>query len=232
MRGKRENGFARNRWRKGEEISSGNAILIVTEGEKTEPDYFNGLRKRFRLRATEVVVKSSASACGTDPLRLVNHAIELREQRRKDSRKDSRKDKYIVAYDVVWVVFDAEWIRMDHTRWNDAIQISKSHNINLAVSNPCFEYWLLLHEEFTTQVFLNSAEITRYIRKKYIHDFDKTCISVDYFVNKLKTAVENVKKCEQCGKNKPFENPSTRVHLLVKEMEQATSQAYKLLTRD
>jgi RloB-like protein len=41
----------------------------------------------------------------------------------------------------VWCVFDVD----DHTRFDDAVQMARDNGIELAVSNPCFELWLLLH---------------------------------------------------------------------------------------
>lgn len=51
-------------------------VLIVCEGEKTEPLYFNGLRDHYRLNSTNVEVTGE---CGPDPLAVFNHA-KLRYQ--------------------------------------------------------------------------------------------------------------------------------------------------------
>ena len=48
-------------------LSSGQSFLIVTEGEKTEPQYFYALRDRLRLAATDVDIEHPK---GTDRLTL------------------------------------------------------------------------------------------------------------------------------------------------------------------
>lgn len=43
-------------------------------------------------------------------------------------------------FDEVWVVFD----RDEHPRYDEAVNMARANGIELAVSNPCFELWLLL----------------------------------------------------------------------------------------
>jgi hypothetical protein len=41
----------------------------------------------------------------------------------------------------VWCVFDID----SHPNVEDALQMARDNGIHLAISNPCFELWLLLH---------------------------------------------------------------------------------------
>ncbi len=41
----------------------------------------------------------------------------------------------------MWCVFDVD----EHPRLGDAKVMAAAHDINLAISNPCFELWLILH---------------------------------------------------------------------------------------
>jgi len=79
---------------------SGKTFLIVSEGEKTEPNYFRSLQKYLRLAAADVDIEHPE---GTDPLTLTRAAIDLRDQRKKLTKKG-----FAVAYDEVWGVFDLE----------------------------------------------------------------------------------------------------------------------------
>ena len=74
-------------------------ILIVCEGGKTEPNYFTELKKAFRLSNANVRI----CGCGSDPLSVVDFAIETfrREQ----------------EFDRVYCVFD----RDRHTTYNTAL---------------------------------------------------------------------------------------------------------------
>lgn len=96
------------------------SILIVCEGENTEPSYFN----QFRLSSAKV--KSVGE--GYNTISLVNRAFELSQQGN---------------FDQVWCVFDKD--DFNEQDFNDAIQIAKSNNFGVAYSNQAFEYWLILH---------------------------------------------------------------------------------------
>ncbi|QWF69716.1 RloB domain-containing protein [Methylomonas paludis] len=50
-------------------------ILIVSEGSKTEPNYFNEIRSEYRLSTVNVLVQQSGY--GTTPLQVVNYAEHL-----------------------------------------------------------------------------------------------------------------------------------------------------------
>lgn len=108
-------------------------ILVVTEGRVTEPQYFTGLAKYARatgltVQATEIV------GLGRDPSRVVREAIQRRDG---DRRIATDRDRY----DEVWCVFDVD----QHALIAGALVAAKRESIGVAVSNPCFELWLLWH---------------------------------------------------------------------------------------
>jgi hypothetical protein len=72
------------------------------------------------------------------PVTLVEQADQLKEQ--ADQRARRERDSFL-AYDEVWCVFDVD----EHPKLNEAGQLASARGIELAVSNPCFELWLLLH---------------------------------------------------------------------------------------
>lgn len=55
-------------------------VLIVCEGQKTEPLYFNSLREEYRLQATDICI---TNAKGSDPMSLVKYAIDLYKNSQK-----------------------------------------------------------------------------------------------------------------------------------------------------
>lgn len=95
-------------------------ILIVCEGENTEPSYFN------QFRITSAKVKSVGE--GYNTVSLVNRALALAQQGN---------------YDQVWCVFDKD--DFSDNDFNAAIQIAVANNFGVAYSNQSFEYWLILH---------------------------------------------------------------------------------------
>ena len=116
-------------------------IGVLTEGEVTEPDY---------LRAVSVdnpAIRIRFIARGMRPAQLVERA---RRALRANSRE--RRTSGSPEFDEIWCVMDTD----DHPGLDAALQEAEATGIRLAVSNPCFELWLLLH--FDRQ----SAEIDRH----------------------------------------------------------------------
>ena len=95
-------------------------ILIVCEGEKTEPSYFN----QFRL--TSATIKPVGE--GYNTISLVNRAIQIANQ---------------TSYEQVWCVFDKD--DFDSVDFNNAIILADANGFGIAYSNQAFEYWILLH---------------------------------------------------------------------------------------
>jgi hypothetical protein len=194
---------------------AGNTFLIVTEGEKTEPCYFEALRKRLGLSSADVVVFHPE---GTDPITLTKEAVVLRETRRQEAQTG-----FQAAYDEVWVVFDLE--KKHSTRREQAKQamsLKEAEGIKFAESDPSFEFWLLLHEEFTTASFADSKAVIKRL-KKHWKSYNKGQIPSAEFLEKLQTAIDNAERCRKYHRDAGGDrNPSTDVDLLAANLNAAT----------
>ena len=109
-------------------------ILVVCEGKKTEPLYLKRFQHHVRNQRVHVEPLGPAGV----PLTVVQTAIDLRHQAADEARR--QRDENLL-WDQVWAVFDMD----DHPNVADARQLAMTHDIRLAVSNPCFELWALLH---------------------------------------------------------------------------------------
>ncbi|MFC1452816.1 RloB family protein [Verrucomicrobiota bacterium] len=201
-------------------LLSGNAYLIVTEGQKTEPDYFVGLRDQLKLSSIDVEI---TPADGTDPVSIVNYAVSLRDQRKQSAKRDIATPNY----DAVWAVFDTE--RADtNQKLNDALQRAAARQISVALSNPAFEYWILLHYEFTTASFLDCWAVIKRIKEQgHIPDYAKGSTPVEEMIKRIADAVKHAGQCRQshvgCQTDaEHFWNPYTQVDRLVTELNEAT----------
>lgn len=122
-------------------------ILIVTEGTKTEPNYFGEIRSTFRLHTANVGIYSGAF--GTAPIHVVEYALQLFEKGDRHRHIPPR------AFDQIYAVFD----RDDHVSYHDALTRAEQLDGKLkndskqkvsfraVASVPNFELWLLLHYE-------------------------------------------------------------------------------------
>jgi hypothetical protein len=122
-------------------------VVVFCEGEASEPEYINALKRQPGVRdntaiSVEVVVDPGV------PRTLARWAIDR-----------SRDDEV----DECWCVFDVEWPQ-NHPNLKEAVSLAKDHGIRLAISNPCFELWLILHRECPTG-FMNTCDAERRSRE-------------------------------------------------------------------
>jgi RloB-like protein len=100
-----------------------NNFLLVCEGSKTEPNYF----EKFRVPKT--VIRGT----GKNTLSLVKYTISEVEKESKSG----------ISYDQVWCIFDRDSFPIAQV--NAAFELAQRHNIRIAYSNESFELWYCLH---------------------------------------------------------------------------------------
>jgi hypothetical protein len=183
-------------------------FLIVCEGTKTEPTYFEAIQKLLPPNVATIEIYGE----GANTLSLVDLAREKRE-----SRKDGD-----YSFDQVWVVFDRDSFPPDN--FDNAIKSTNAEGMRCAWSNEAFELWYILHFEYR-----NSAMARQEYQKK-LQEF----LGEPY----KKNAVDMYEKLAKFGDQKRaigwarklFEdfdgrrippsrsNPCTTVYLLVEEL--------------
>jgi len=104
-------------------------VLLVCEGQETEPRYFRALFRDLRLPAPKIV---GGDECGTDPASIVEYAVSHQEDEK---------------YTSIWCVFDCD----EHRKIPDARQRAQDCGFSVIFSNPCFEIWFLLHYRYNTK---------------------------------------------------------------------------------
>lgn len=168
--------------------SSRSRILVVCGGERTEPTYFKGLRDSLNNKAVDIKVVSKGRA----PAQVVDYAVA---QRTPD-------------FDEVWCVLD-----VDEFDLVDAVQLAREHDINLAVSNPCFELWLLLHYADCRTYCVGYRGVAMLLRR-YLPSYDKTRLDYVDYAPGVVDAIRRAKDLDSTG-NDYRKNPSTGVWRLV-----------------
>ncbi|WP_406545887.1 RloB family protein [Succinimonas sp.] len=176
-------------------------VLIVCEGEQTEPLYFEGFKHEYDLSSANVVVTDASK--GSDPVSIIKHAEKLY----KESQKENN------AFDRVFCVFDKD----QHGNYDTAVRmLSKASSKFTAITSvPCFEYWFLLHFEYTTKSFPSASAVISEL-KKHIPAYSKNNMRIfDTLKSRLQTAVQNAEKANESAKKAGTDNPSTKVVDLV-----------------
>ncbi|MBN2147989.1 MAG: RloB domain-containing protein [Anaerolineales bacterium] len=186
----------RSRTRRGlNQYSPRQRFLIVCEGLRTEPHYFEG------FRAPGLVLVVEGTGCNT--LSLVREALRLSQEE---------------TYDQIWCVFD----RDDNSKenFNAGMDLARKNGFQVAYSNQAFELWYLLHF-----VYLNTAitrqdyiqRLERFLRHKY--EKDSRSIYAELLPYRS-AALRNARRLLETyqPKHPVDDDPSTTVHLLVEQL--------------
>jgi hypothetical protein len=191
--------------RRGPDREPYDSVLIICEGGKTEPYYFNRLRAVYRLSSANVKI---APADGTDPMSVVRFAeAELARG----------------GYDRAYCVFD----RDGHANYAQALNTvsqsaeGRAGRLVAIPSVPCFEVWVLLHFIYSTAPFNavgNTSACDHVLREvqKHLPTYAKG--SQRTFDDLSKHMMQAIKHAIQLWKhnvNSQSNNPATAVHRLV-----------------
>ncbi|MFF0426861.1 RloB family protein [Streptomyces sp. NPDC004520] len=171
-------------------------ILITAEGVNTEPQYFERFAAFLKARAVRIV-SVKPIGLGKDPLTVVKEA----DRRRRDERKSGD------PFDEVWCVVDVD----EHTNLERACVEAARLKIDIAISSPCFEIWLLWHFESKSS-WVDAASLARALKK---WGFTDKSIPPDFPYANYDVALGRAAKCDQIHIKHTPPNPSSSVPSLV-----------------
>ena len=148
-------------------------FLILTNGKRSEKNYFEALRSEFKT-----IYKIKVKFMNDDPEALVNHAIA-------EKTKANR----------VWCVFDKDQFPKESIY--QAVELANRYGVGVAFSNMAFEVWLMDHfvkceNEKTVDKLIH--ELDSVLQKNgYSKGYEKADADVfkTAFVTRLDDAVHN-----------------------------------------
>ncbi|MBR3882444.1 MAG: RloB domain-containing protein [Clostridia bacterium] len=188
--------------------------LIVCEGKKTEPNYFNGLKKKINEKygnKVDVLIPNiEVKGTGMNTTSLVKYTQKTVNHANK-------------VYGQVWVVFDKD--DYNDEQFNLAIE---NCNYNVAWSNPNFELWLLSHFKKVNRCISKDdvlQELSKEFQKKRLGDYVKNDEDIFNKVTsegKLHTAIRNCEYMEELNKCRQASqrNPMTKVYKIVEGLKE------------
>jgi hypothetical protein len=179
-------------------------IRVFTEGTETEPAYVEALKKLpgvARNAALSVELVSSRP----QPLELMRSAVALRG-----------RDQEI---NEIWCLFDVE-APQRHPHLDQALELAEKHGIDVGVSNPCFEVWLLMHARDVT-AYLTTDDAETEAQK--LPGVAGKVIDASKFVPQRTAATLRARRLEEQhaadGAKLPDDNPSSSVYKFVESIE-------------
>lgn len=198
--------------RKGASRKSMQKILIVCEGEKTEPLYFQEMISFYKLASVKSIVVTGD--CGSSPKSVVEYA----------KQEDKKAISSGSPFDLIYCVFDKD----AHTDYGTALeqtrQLGLKGRFHAITSIPCFEYWFLLHFTSSRRAFANThasssgEQMVKELRN-YIPDYQKKKRGLFAVLHdKLEVAFDNSSKVRAAAEKDGTDDPSTLVDVLIKEL--------------
>ena len=183
-------------------------FLIVCEGAKTEPNYFQG------FRVPQLVVDTVGT--GHNTLSLVGEAIRLKAEKKAEAKKRGKP-----AYDQVWCVFDRDSFAADD--FNNAIRKAEGAGFKVAYTNQAFELWYLLHFD-DHRAALHRSQYCDLLKERLGYEYLKNSQTMHgELQSRQKEALRRAESllAEYGADHNPQQdNPSTTVHLLVKALRE------------
>ncbi len=191
-------------------------IVIASEGENTEPQYFQNLAAK-NSRITVRILKRMGEDKGKSAPKHVLQQL-----------RDFKKNEAPRKYDELWMVVDVDrWKSLD-----EIVKICKEEEYDLAISNPCFELWLLLHfrslEEYTDEErlkLLKNEKVTKKTRLKkelsdWLDGYNERNPRTERFIPFVKVAIERARKLDENPDDPWPKTLGTRVYLLAERILQ------------
>lgn len=190
-------------------------FVIASEGAVTEQDYFKGLKVRWHSSRIHVEVVTRDDPTLSSPRHVLSSLDAFaREFRLRDE-------------DQLWLVMDR-----DSQSWKPPLMAEIARECKkgyfLAVSNPCFEIWLLLHfEDVPAQGNARKQELARnangLLKSQVAHHCSPGCPYVNNFIPHVEKALTRAETLDTSPRARWPAQLGTRVYRLVRQLVPAST---------
>lgn len=195
---------------------------IYCEGEKTEPNYINGyINSKHQGNRRLKIIRIEKTSKNT-PIQLVEEA--LKQQKSRSTPKE----------DIFWVVYDRESNQKYPDDLHNKAYEKAGSRVEVAISNVCFEIWILLHFQEVTAPYRNyedlykNSQLCNHFEKIGFKKYEKNSASLysllDAMVDDAKIRAEKMndatKNSSEINDPRPYQlNPFTDLHKLLNAID-------------
>ena len=197
-------------------------FTLFCEGRNTEPAYFEAIKRAYRsaqIKQIDVKIERGVGVPYTVAQKAVAFAKSEGLTRNSRRKKDSFEER-----DEVWVVFDLD----EHPQFKEAVARCDQQGIKVGYSIPCFEVWLILHEQEYTRP--NNRHQVQKVLQDLRSEYDKRgskILDFDELVSRVEVAEQRGEKLlerwSEVGDK--YGNPSTTVGRLCRAIREAHQKA-------
>jgi len=194
----------------------GKIYVLSYEGNNTEPQYYEALREKLKYKdfiLYIVSLKRDKSDTNSAPKYVFQ---KLKDKKSEYNFKDT---------DEFWMIVDKDRWKLD--KWVEKCKQEK--NFNIAISNPCFEFWLLLHvikiDDLTQEeiekisknekISNNKRFIDQLLTNNLGEPYNKSNIQPERFIANIQNAIEQARLLNN---NDIMNNIGSHNYLLVQKL--------------
>ena len=195
-------------YKKGEPHRDARLFVIVAEGER-EDGYFRFFNERNQRIQIKIAAREENKSAP-------NFFLERVEKMIADGIWSPKDD------DLLWFVLDVDkWKREEIENLKTACD--SEENWDIAISNPCFEVWLIFH----VQSEISNKELSCQELKTFLHQASGGGFEINRFAFNLQTAVENGKAADTNPTGYYPDVMQTKVYLLGEQLLQLLGNNWK-----
>lgn len=179
-------------------------LVIATEGERTEQIYFGELKTQFHKPSVHIEVLKRSEP-GSSPRHVLRELEKF------------KKEYHLQKDDQLWMVIDRD--RWTEQTLSDVAGKCIQKGFFLAVSNPCFELWLLLHitdlPEFERDP---SCKHLEELLREELGSYNKSRPDTSGLLPHIADAISRAKELDTETAARWPQDLGTRVYLLVEKI--------------
>lgn len=218
-------------------------FFLVFEGENTEPSYFEWLenhRNIVGINELFSIIKLKKNINYTRCDLLIDEGIRILEKGILDEIYDAPQE-----IDEFWVIIDRDCknnkdiyfhsfvntnIKYIDILYSESLSDTKSEKrisieVNKAITNPCFEFWLLLHFEKDLEFNKEKLMINKKISNK--HTYCSKIFSEYTSINSKRISMNSFWKVVS-QKNRVNKNPKAAIILAIKNSKKYSTDNIEL----
>ena len=199
-------------------------FVLAFEGNITEEKYFSEFRNSDKFNDELIYLHLLKRAAG-DTNSAPNHVFNKLKREARDEFNFKKEDE-------LWMIIDTD-------RWKNIPNIIQAcnslENMFVAVSNPCFEFWLLLHvkdiqdyDKEELELLLENKKVGNrsYVETKIVEvvgTYSKTNLKTDDFLPNIDTAVSRAKGLDQPQEDHPI-NLGSHIYKLIEKLKRKDTE--------
>ncbi len=196
-------------------------IVIACEGAATEPVYFEGVSIKCQTLGSRLKLKILPARKGN--LSAPKHVL---------NQMDSYRNEFsLKTHDELCLVIDRDPQSWEEDAIAHVAQECSHKEYLLALSNPAFDLWLLLHHQDVALLppaerdvlFANKNSAIKKALKKHVRGYSSSAPDIEQFWGHTEQAIERAQRLDIDPQSRWPNALGTRVYLILEKILSATS---------